>query len=312
MSVDVANETQWRIEPKQFSDLGAWVLDQMRVSPDAELSLTFINPEAIAALHERWMGLKGPTDVMSFPMDQLRPGDAGHVSPAGILGDIVICPDVAARQAQAAGHSVIEEMILLTCHGILHLLGFDHSTHDEEKRMFALQRTLMLIFLAHREGGLDEVVLPVRATDMLALYEKKHPETLAVGHETIRADRVHAPQRREVTGHATSPETIISAGSQKTGSTKPADKPHKPQQSQQPPTENADGRDSLGNVDHTADRNVDHTDDSQSNQRANQCDEAKTDQRSNEKTNDNADNNVDDPDHTDRPSNSDPSRKDNQ
>lgn len=227
MSVDVANETQWTIEPKQFSDLGAWVLDQMRVSPDAELSLTFVDPDAIAALHEKWMGLKGPTDVMSFPMDQLRPGDPDHVTPAGILGDIVICPDVAARQAQAAGHSVIEEMILLTCHGILHLLGFDHATHEQEKRMFALQRTLMLTFLAQRPGDLKEVVLPAGSEDMLASYERKHPETLDVGHETIRGDKVHAPQKR---GRAvlSGPEESVRAGSEKTGSTKPAAKPHKP------------------------------------------------------------------------------------
>ncbi len=255
MSVDVANETRWTIEPKQFSDLGAWVLDQMRVSPDAELSLTFVDPETIAALHERWMGLKGPTDVMSFPMDQLRPGDPDRPTPAGILGDILICPDVAARQAQAAGHSVIEEMILLTCHGILHLLGFDHSTHEQEKRMFALQRTLMLTFLAQREGGLKEVFLPVGAEDMLAVYEREHPETLSVGHETINGERVHAPQKRDViSGPALSPQAQGGAdtdsavadssaaetgtalpgdasgrrGVEKTGSTKPADKPHKP------------------------------------------------------------------------------------
>jgi probable rRNA maturation factor len=284
MSVDVANETGWTIEPKQFSDLGAWVLDQMRVSPDAELSITFVDPETIAALHERWMGLKGPTDVMSFPMDQLRPGDPGNPTPAGILGDILICPDVAARQAQAAGHSVIEEMILLTSHGILHLLGFDHSTHEQEKRMFALQRTLMLTFLAQREGGLKEVMLPAGRQDMLALYEKQHPETLAVGHETIQGDKVHAPQPRpavqtggmqtgriqtgeeqadaealashsdgnavpdgspRLTGQSgpmaasdagaleqpTLPGGTTRTGAEKTGSTKPADKPHKPRDS---------------------------------------------------------------------------------
>lgn len=251
MSVDVANETQWTIDPKQFSDLGVWVLNQMRVSPDAELSLTFVDPETIAALHERWMGLKGPTDVMSFPMDQLRPGDPDQPSPAGILGDILICPDVAARQAQAAGHSTIEEMVLLTCHGMLHLLGFDHATHEQEKQMFQLQRTLMLTFLAQREGGLKEVVLPAGATDMLAIYEKQHPETLAIGHETILGSKVHAPQQRGREGTPSAAEAKVqqapsggvprsgrvlsgpnavpqqpqSPDRQKTGSTKPAAHP---------------------------------------------------------------------------------------
>lgn len=248
MSVDVANETQWTIEPKQFSDLGAWVLDQMRVSPDAELSLTFVDPETIAALHERWMGLKGPTDVMSFPMDQLRPGDPGNPTPAGILGDILICPDVAARQAQAAGHSVIEEMILLTCHGILHLLGFDHSTHEQEKRMFALQRTLMLTFLAQRDGGLKEVFLPAGAQDMLAVYEREHPETLSVGHETIDGERVHAPQKR---GVISAPQTSDDLpDTQKTGSTKPADKPHKPAGHRD---DGGNGKDNGGDAGHAGD-----------------------------------------------------------
>ena len=75
MSVDVTNETQWVIDPKVFSDLGIWVLDQMRVSTQSDLTIMFVDPDPIAELHMRWMSLEGPTDVMSFPMDELRPGD---------------------------------------------------------------------------------------------------------------------------------------------------------------------------------------------------------------------------------------------
>ncbi|HCX84746.1 MAG TPA: rRNA maturation RNase YbeY, partial [Micrococcales bacterium] len=92
----------------------------------------------------------GPTDVMSFPMDELRPGTEGEPSDPGILGDIVVCPEVATAQAREAGHSAQEEMLLLVTHGILHLLGFDHAEEEERTEMFDLQRRLLLTFLASR------------------------------------------------------------------------------------------------------------------------------------------------------------------
>lgn len=150
MSVEVLNETEYQIDGEEFQHLAAYVLEAMHVSPAAEMSLIFVEPDAIAALHERWLDLEGPTDVMSFPMDELRPGSADSPTEAGILGDIVICPQVAKAQAAKAGHSSTEEMLLLTVHGILHLLGYDHADKDEEKEMFALQRKLLLTFLAER------------------------------------------------------------------------------------------------------------------------------------------------------------------
>ena len=75
MSVDVTNETVWNIDPEVFSQLGVWVMSQMRVSIQSDLTILFVDPDPIAQLHERWMNLQGPTDVMSFPMDELRPGD---------------------------------------------------------------------------------------------------------------------------------------------------------------------------------------------------------------------------------------------
>ena len=105
------------------------------------------------ALHRQWMDLPGPTDVMSFPMDELRPGSPGIDPQEGILGDVVLCPSVAERQAQEAGHAAIEELLLLTTHGILHLLGFDHAQEEEKAEMFELQRQLLLTFLAGRGRG---------------------------------------------------------------------------------------------------------------------------------------------------------------
>ncbi|KAB8293593.1 rRNA maturation RNase YbeY [Bifidobacterium avesanii] len=171
MSVDVTNETAWSIDPKTFSDLGIWVMDQMRVSTQSDLTIIFSDPEPIAELHMRWMSLEGPTDVMSFPMDELRPGD-GKTVMEGVLGDIVICPYVAAQQAAAAGHSTMEEMMLLTIHGILHLLGYDHVTPEQERQMFGLQRQLLLTFLALRSGPLPQALLPAGNPDLMAQYDK--------------------------------------------------------------------------------------------------------------------------------------------
>ena len=150
MSTEINNETSWEIDGEEFAARARFVLEQLHVHPQAELSLLFVSADVMAELHERWMDLTGPTDVMSFPMDELRPGRDGEEPDPGILGDIVICPEVAAEQARQAGHSTVEEMLLLTVHGILHLLGFDHAEPEEEKEMFALQRQLLLTFLANR------------------------------------------------------------------------------------------------------------------------------------------------------------------
>ncbi|KAB7791255.1 rRNA maturation RNase YbeY [Bifidobacterium leontopitheci] len=173
MSVEVTNETVWNIDAKAFSDLGLWVMDQMRVSTQSDLTILFVDPDPIAELHERWMNLEGPTDVMSFPMDELRPGD-GKTVMEGVLGDIVICPWVAAQQAAAAGHSTMEEMMLLTIHGTLHLLGYDHVNPEQERQMFGLQRQLLLTFLAVRHQSIEQATLPAGATDALAQYDALH------------------------------------------------------------------------------------------------------------------------------------------
>lgn len=173
MSVEVTNETEWRIDTKVFSDLGVWVLDQMRVSTHSDLTILFVDPDPIAEMHMRWMRLEGPTDVMSFPMDELRPG-TGRDIPEGVLGDVVICPWVAAQQAAAAGHSVMQEMMLLTIHGILHLLGYDHITPEQERQMFGLQRQLLLMFFAVGGNADAQATLPAGTTDQLARWDAEH------------------------------------------------------------------------------------------------------------------------------------------
>ncbi|ROR71754.1 rRNA maturation RNase YbeY [Bogoriella caseilytica] len=148
--IEVANESGYEVVEEEFAALARYVLEEMRIHPQAELSVLFVTTEVMTELHVRWMDEPGPTDVLSFPMDEMRPGRSGEPLPEGTLGDIVLCPEVAATQAKEAGHSAEEEMLLLTVHGILHLLGYDHAEPEEEKEMFALQRKLLLTFLAQR------------------------------------------------------------------------------------------------------------------------------------------------------------------
>jgi len=150
MSIEVNNESGYDVDEAEFAALARYVLDEMHVHPQTDLSILLVGTDVMTDLHVKWMDEPGPTDVLSFPMDELRPGREGETTPAGLLGDVVLCPDVAAQQARAAGHSTAEELLLLTTHGILHLLGFDHAEPEEEKEMFALQRRLLLTFLAGR------------------------------------------------------------------------------------------------------------------------------------------------------------------
>ena len=150
MSIEVVNESGHQVDEIELAALARHVLDAMHVHPRAELSVLLVDTEAMSRLHEQWMDEPGPTDVLSFPMDELRPGREGEPSGPGLLGDVVLCPQVAVAQAAAAGHATAEELLLLAAHGILHLLGYDHAEPAEEKEMFELQRRLLLTFLSTR------------------------------------------------------------------------------------------------------------------------------------------------------------------
>jgi probable rRNA maturation factor len=150
VSIEVLNETDMVLDEMELVACSRYVLEAMNVHPGADLCLKLVDEAAMEVLHVQWMDLPGPTDVMSFPMDELRPGRDGQEPEEGVLGDIVLCPSVAARQAAEAGHATEEELLLLTTHGILHLLGYDHAEPEEEREMFELQRTLLLTFLAGR------------------------------------------------------------------------------------------------------------------------------------------------------------------
>jgi probable rRNA maturation factor len=152
MSVEVNNESGADVDEVALTALGRFVLDALRIDPLADLSVLLVDLDTMAGLHQQWMDLPGPTDVMAFPMDGAD-GPAERVDPSAppgtdenpgetMLGDVVLCPEVAADQAKAAGHSTEAELHLLCTHGILHLLGYDHDEPDEEREMFELQAHL--------------------------------------------------------------------------------------------------------------------------------------------------------------------------
>ncbi|WP_291040166.1 rRNA maturation RNase YbeY [Herbiconiux sp.] len=146
MSIEVNNESAIPVDEPTLLRLASYALEQMHVHPDAELAIVLVDEAAMEQLHVQWMDEPGPTDVLSFPMDELRPGTEESPTPAGLLGDVVVCPQVAETQAEAAGHSTLEEILLLTTHGILHLLGFDHAEPEEEREMFGIQRDILVGF----------------------------------------------------------------------------------------------------------------------------------------------------------------------
>ncbi|SNS81452.1 rRNA maturation RNase YbeY [Rhodococcoides kyotonense] len=145
MSIEVSNESGMDVSEAELVSVARFAIASMDVHPAAELSMVLVDSATMADLHMRWMDLPGPTDVMSFPMDELEPGgrpDAPEPGPS-MLGDIVLCPSFAADQAAAAGHPLEHELALLTVHGVLHLLGYDHAEPDEEKEMFGLQNRIL-------------------------------------------------------------------------------------------------------------------------------------------------------------------------
>jgi probable rRNA maturation factor len=146
MSIEITNESDVEIDTDRVLFVAQFAREHLKLHPMVDVGIMFIDEAPMTALHVKWMDEPGPTDVLSFPMDELRPGDEDSLSNSGILGDIVVCPQVAALQASAAGHQMIDEILLLITHGMLHLVGFDHSEPKEEKEMFGLQREILAAF----------------------------------------------------------------------------------------------------------------------------------------------------------------------
>jgi probable rRNA maturation factor len=159
MSIEVLEESGREVDVKRLARLSRFVMDRLRVHPQAELCIKLVDEETIAELNEQWMEKEGPTDVLAFPMDELRPGLVDEDPEEGVLGDLVLCPQVAERQAEEArgrgqsGYTTADEVELLTVHGILHLLGYDHAEPEEHKEMFDLQAQLLVEWQAVQRGA---------------------------------------------------------------------------------------------------------------------------------------------------------------
>ncbi len=184
MSIELANESGVEVPAELIIDAARFAVVAMDVHPAAELSVLCIDEDAMADMHMQWMDLPGPTDVMSFPMDELVPGgrpDAAEPGPA-ILGDIVLCPEFAAKQAKEARRSFEHELAMLTIHGVLHLLGYDHAEPDEEKEMFGLQNQILEDFYAQRHRRAQDKRQSDRDTRLLTnigFTESSSPENAA-------------------------------------------------------------------------------------------------------------------------------------
>lgn len=148
MSVSVSDEQEGRVDHGQLRALARYVLGEELVPERMKLSILLVDEGVMADLNEQHLGGDGPTDVLAFPLD--LPAEAPGEGPA-MLGEVVLCPPVAARQARAAGHDPAAELRMLTVHGILHLLGMDHADSESERMMFARTDELLAGFEAVRD-----------------------------------------------------------------------------------------------------------------------------------------------------------------
>ena len=148
--IELNNESGEAVDTQRLTQLAACALDTPRIHPEAQLSLLLVDEHTMSAYHERFMGEPGPTDVLSFPMDELRAPEPDEEPPLGLLGDIVLCPTVTAAQAASMGRTPEEEADYLLVHGLLHLLGHDHAEPDEKKVMFDLNDKIIAAWSAQR------------------------------------------------------------------------------------------------------------------------------------------------------------------
>ena len=162
MTIDVfaADEQEAHpIDVARWAELARRVLDARGLKGNTEVSLLFVDEAAIAALNVEFLGKPGPTDVLSFPIEDeptptgrspdfggTGPGSSAEQGTLTLLGDVVICPAVAFRNATEHGVAFEDEVALLVVHGLLHLLGMDHEEDGEAERMEALEEQLLQRF----------------------------------------------------------------------------------------------------------------------------------------------------------------------
>ena len=150
--IHLNNESGVEVDTERLVGLARFALDLLRIHPQSELSILLVDPDTMSAYHEKYMDEPGPTDVLSFPMDELRAPSGDEEPPLGLLGDIVLCPEVTAAQAAETGRTAEEEADYLLVHGLLHLLGHDHAEPAEKKVMFDLNDRIIQAWSEHREA----------------------------------------------------------------------------------------------------------------------------------------------------------------
>ena len=148
--IDINNESGLEADELGLVALTRFALDRLRIHPQAEVSIMLVDETTMSDYHLRFMDEPGPTDVLSFPMDELRPPKDDEEPPLGLLGDIVLCPSVTAKQAADNGRTTDEEAEYLIVHGLLHLLGFDHAEPEEKAVMFALNDQIIAAWAARK------------------------------------------------------------------------------------------------------------------------------------------------------------------
>jgi probable rRNA maturation factor len=144
VEVFVANEQDLRVDEERLLFLARHALASEGVDDDAELSVLLVTRDHIKQLNERYAGEAHATDVLAFPMME------DEEESALLLGDVVICPRIAARNAERVGHGLDREVEVLLVHGTLHLLGYDHQTSEERAQMNRRTRELIESFNARR------------------------------------------------------------------------------------------------------------------------------------------------------------------
>lgn len=148
--IELNNESGLTVDTERLVALATFALEALRIHPQAELSILLVDTDTMSAYHEKFMGEPGPTDVLSFPMDELRAPEPDEEPPLGLLGDIVLCPEVTAAQAAGSSRTPEEEADYLLIHGLLHLLGHDHAEEAEKKVMFDLNDRIIAAWNASR------------------------------------------------------------------------------------------------------------------------------------------------------------------
>lgn len=139
MAIDIQNRSGVHFPEERLISLLAFGISELELNPECDLNVLLVDEAEMTALHIKWMDEPGPTDVLSFPMDEIEPGS----KEIGILGDIVLCPTIAQAQAKDAGNDFDRELSILSVHGLLHIVGYDHATSEDEKKMFTLQESIV-------------------------------------------------------------------------------------------------------------------------------------------------------------------------